>query len=67
MFANIEGGQLQQIVVDEIDLGEGDDPPANAEQLKNAKVLLALRLPSLGGGDHEHAGVDRPHPRQHVP
>jgi hypothetical protein len=29
-------------------------------------VLLALRLPALGGGHHEHARVDRTDAGQHV-
>ena len=65
-IADVELLQLPPLVVDEVDLGEGDDPVADTDQFEDAQVLLALRLPPLGGGDHEHAGVDAAHAGQHV-
>ena len=55
-----------QLVVDEVGLGQRDDAVADAEQLEDAQVLLALGLPALGGGDDEQAGVDAAHAGQHV-
>ena len=60
-------GQLDELgVVEHVDLGEGDDAVADAEQLEDAQVLLALRLPALGGGDDEQAGVDAADAGEHV-
>ena len=59
-------GQLPQVVVDGIDLGQRDQPVLDPEQLEDAQVLLALGLPPLGGRDHEEAGVDGPDAGQHV-
>ena len=42
------------------------DAVADAEQFEDAEVLLRLRLPSLGRGDHEQAGVDAADTGQHV-
>ena len=39
---------------------------ADAEQLEDAQVLLALRLPALGRGDDEQAGVDAADTGEHV-
>ena len=58
--------QLAPLVVDEVDLGERDDAVPQPEQLEDAQVLLALRLPALGGGDDEHAGVDAADTGEHV-
>ena len=41
-------------------------PWRDAEQLEDPQVLLALRLPALGGGDDEQAGVDRADAGEHV-
>ena len=51
--------QLALVVVDQAHLRQGHDAPADAQQLQDAEVLLGLRLPTLGGGHHEQAGVDR--------
>ena len=37
-------------------------PWRDAEQLEDAQVLLGLRLPPLGGGDDEQAGITAPTP-----
>ena len=41
-------------------------PWRDADQLEDAQVLLALRLPALGGGDDEQAGVDAADAGEHV-
>ena len=41
-------GELAELVVDQTDLGQRDEPVLDAEQLEDAQVLLGLRLPSLG-------------------
>ena len=51
----------------DVDLRQRDDAVADAEQLEDAQVLLALRLPALRGGDHEQAGVDPADAGEHVP
>ena len=66
VVAHVELGQLPPLVVDEADLGERDQPVADAEQREDAQVLLGLRLPPLGGGDDEQARVDRPDAGEHV-
>jgi hypothetical protein len=38
----------------------------DAQQLQDAQVLLALGLPTLVGGHHEHGDVDRAHAGEHV-
>ena len=53
-------------VVEQVDLGEGDDAVGDADELEDAQVLLALRLPALGGGDDEQAGVDAADAGEHV-
>ena len=65
-IADLQLLQLAPFVVDQIDLGEGDDPVADPDQLEDAQVLLALRLPALRGGDHEHARIDTADTGQHV-
>ncbi len=61
-----EVGQFDEVLVGDPDLGQRHDPVGDAEQLEDAEVLLGLRLPALGGGDDEQAGVDGAHPGQHV-
>jgi hypothetical protein len=58
--------QLGVVRVDQPHLGEGDQAGPHPEQLEDAEVLLGLRLPALGGGDDEEAGVHRTHPGEHV-
>ena len=66
MVADVETGKRGVIRVDEIDLREGDHPVRDPEQLEDAQVLLALRLPSFGRGDDEKAGVYRTDAGEHV-
>src|SRR4051812_4492062 len=66
MVADVEGRELSRVVVDRGDLGEGDESVADTEELDDPQVLLGLRLPTLGGGHDEQAGVDGAHSRQHV-
>ncbi len=66
MVADVEAGERGVIRVDEIDLREGDHPVRDPEQLEDAQMLLALRLPSFGRGDDEQAGVYRTDAREHV-
>ena len=64
---DLERGQLDEVgVVEDVDLRQGDDAVADADQLEDPQVLLALRLPPLGGGDDEQAGVDAADAGQHV-
>ncbi len=66
MLGDVHVGQLEQVGVDEVDLGERDDAGLDAEQFEDPEVLLRLRLPSLGGGHDEHAGGDATDPGEHV-
>jgi hypothetical protein len=50
---HLERRQLPRVVVDEADLGEGDESVADAQQLDDPQVLLRLRLPPLGRSHHE--------------
>ncbi len=63
---HLELGQLPELVVDQPDLGEYDQAVLHAEYVEDAEMLLGLWLPSLGGGDHEHAGIDGADPGEHV-
>ena len=66
-LGNLEDGQLDEIgIVEDIDLGECDDAVADADELEDAQVLLALRLPSLGRCHDEEAGVHAADTGQHV-
>ena len=65
-LGDLQRGELDELVVDQVDLRQRDDAVAHAEQLEDAQVLLALRLPPLGGGDDEQAGVDAADAGQHV-
>ena len=66
VVADVDDCQLAALAVDQIDLGEGDDAVTDAQQFEDAEVLLGLRLPPLGRGDHEQAGVDTADTGQHV-
>ena len=66
VVAHVELLQLAPLVVDQVDLGERDHAVPQTEQLEDAQVLLALRLPALGGGHDEQAGVDAADAGQHV-
>ena len=66
-LGHLERGELDEVgVVEHVDLGQGDDAVADAEELEDAQVLLGLRLPALGGGDDEQAGVDGADAGEHV-
>ena len=67
VLGDLQRGELDELgVVEHVDLGQRDDAVAHADQLEDPQVLLALRLPPLGGGDHEQAGVDAADAGQHV-
>src|SRR5690606_9830654 len=51
---------------DEVDLGDGDDAAADAEQVDDREVLAGLRHDALVGGDDEKDDVDAGGPREHV-
>ena len=59
-------GQVNQVIVSRTDFGQGHHAVSHAEQFQDSEVLLGLGLPTLGGCHHEQAGVDCPHPGQHV-
>ncbi len=63
---DVEPRQLGRVVVDESDLRERHDTVTDAEQLEDPEVLLGLRLPSLGGGHDEEAGVHCADAGEHV-
>ena len=66
VIGDVHVGQLEQLGVDQIRLGEHDDARLDAEQFENPEVLLRLRLPPLGGGHDEHTGRDTTDPGEHV-
>ena len=51
--AHVLGGQLAQLAVDEVDLGERDHAAPQPEQLADVEVLARLRHHALVGGDDE--------------
>ena len=64
---HVEVGDLGEFLVDEVDLREHDQAGGDAQEFEDSQVLLGLRLPALGGGHHEDAGVGGTHAGQHVP
>ena len=62
-----EVGDLGQFLVDEVNLRDHDQAGADAQEFEDSEVFLGLRLPALGGGHHEDAGVGGTHAGQHVP
>ncbi len=66
-LGDLEHGQVDEVrIVEDVDLGECDHAVVDADELEDAQVLLALWLPSLGGGHDEEAGVDASDTGQHV-
>ena len=53
------------LVVDEIDLVQGDHSPLDAQNLQDIEVFTRLRHDPVVGGDHEQRHVDRTHPSDH--
>ena len=66
VVGDLEHGDLEPLVVDQIALGHGDHAVPQAEQLEDPEVLLRLWLPALGRRHHEQAGVDPTDAGQHV-
>jgi len=66
VIENIHRGHLEPLVVHGVSLGEGNHTVPDSQQLKDPKMLLALGLPSLGGGDDEEARIDGPDAGKHV-
>ena len=62
----LHSGELDRVIVGEADFGEGDHPVGDPEKVEDPEVLLGLRLPPLGRGDDEQAGIDRADAGQHV-
>ena len=58
--------QLQPVGLDEIGLGERDQPALDPQQRADGQVLARLRHDALVGGDHQHGEVDAAHAGQHV-
>ncbi len=58
VLGHVELGQLEEVVVDVVDLGEGDDTMLDAEQVEDPEVFFGLRLPALGGCHDEEAAFD---------
>src|SRR4051812_27775128 len=58
--------QRQPLVADQICLRESNDPVAEADELEDPQMFLALRLPAFAGVDHEHARVDAADAGEHV-
>ena len=58
--------QLQDLLIDEVHLGQHDDPVADPEQATDLEVLSRLGHDGLVRRDHEQYHVDAAHARQHV-
>jgi hypothetical protein len=53
-FGDIERHQVEPFrVVDQVDLGEGDDSCGHGQQVEDGQMLARLRHDALVGGDHE--------------
>ena len=66
MFCNFELSKFEPFVVNKVDFGESNDAVLDAEEFKDAEVLLRLRLPPLCCGHHEHACGDAADSGEHV-
>ncbi len=55
---SLEERQLARLIVDAVDLGDGDDAVLDAEQAQDGQVLARLRTGALRGVDHEQEEVD---------
>ena len=58
--------QIEQFFVDQVGLGQDDEPARNLEQAADLEMLAGLRLDGFVGGHHQHHQVDSAHPGQHV-
>ena len=58
--------EAEDVVVDEVGLGERDDAARDAEQAADVEMLARLRLDRLVGGDDEEHQVDAADAGQHV-
>ena len=66
VVGHVHVSEFEQIVVDQVDLGECDEPELHTEQFEDPQVFLGLRFPALGRGDDEDARVDAADPGEHV-
>ena len=57
-LARVGGDQLQQLLVDEVGLGQRDHAVPHAEQLEDREVLDGLRHHAVVGGDDQQEEVD---------
>ena len=55
---HVGAGQLDQVAVDHVDLGEGHHPGRDAEQFDDAQVLAGLGHDPVVGGHHQQEQVD---------
>src|SRR5262249_28147118 len=58
--------QLQPVRLNQVDLGDDGQPPADVEEVDDLEVLDGLRHHAFIGGHHEQYGVQAVDARQHV-
>jgi len=58
--------ELEQVFIDRIGFGYGNDPVLYTQHLDSGEVFGGLRHPSLVGGNHEQANRYASRPRKHV-
>jgi ceramide glucosyltransferase len=65
-LGGFEPDEVEEVGVDHVGLGEGDDAARNAEQPADVEVLAGLRLDGFIGGDDEEYEIDAADTREHV-
>ena len=59
-------GELDEVGVDEVGLGKGDDAVLYAEEVDDGEVFASLGHDAFVGGDHEKGEVDAANAGEHV-
>ena len=65
-FFGFEADEPEEVLIDEVGLGERDDAARNAEEAADVEVLARLGLDGLVGGDDEEHQIDAADAGEHV-
>ncbi len=65
-FDGLHFGEFQEVFVDEVGLGEGDEATPDVQEVEDCEVLASLGHDAFIGGDHEEGHVDAADAGEHV-